>query len=125
MQTKDPMKDRQEVETFLKKLKFKIDIFGIIYIDERHKNAQALLTLDISPSRRTEILKELKTEDYAEGPIEEKMRGFAQMWIFGKTIKEKEVYIKVSMGQLNNSAVCISFHIAEHPMTYPLKKIRL
>jgi len=25
------------------------------------------------------------------------------------------VYIKVSMGIENNGAVCISFHIAEHP----------
>lgn len=114
--------DRQKIEAFLKEVKSKINIFGIIYIDDRHKNAQALLDLDISPNSRTEYIKHLNIEDFSEGPIEEKMRGFSQMWIFGKTIKEKEVYIKISIGQLNYCAVCISFHIAEHPMKYPLKK---
>jgi hypothetical protein len=50
------------------------------------------------------------------------MHGILPMWVFGKQLKNKEVYIKVSMGRENNGAVCISFHIAEHPMNYPLKK---
>jgi hypothetical protein len=44
------------------------------------------------------------------------------MWVFGKQVKKKEVYIKVSMGIENTGAVCISFHIAEHPIKYPFKK---
>jgi hypothetical protein len=47
------------------------------------------------------------------------------MWVFGKEVKQKEVYIKISMGIANNSAVCISFHVAEYPMIYPLKKAEL
>jgi hypothetical protein len=50
------------------------------------------------------------------------MRGILPMWVFGKQVKKNEVYIKVSMGIENNGAVCISFHIAEHPMNYQLKK---
>ena len=69
-------------------------------------------------------LKELKvkTEDFSEGPLEEKMRGILPMWVFGKEVKQKEVYIKISMGLENKSAVCISFHVADHPMNYPYKK---
>lgn len=44
------------------------------------------------------------------------------MWVFGKKVEKEEVYIKVSMGNENTEAVCISFHVAEHPMIYPLKK---
>jgi len=43
------------------------------------------------------------------------------MWVFGTMIKGKEVYIKVSMGVENSQAVCISFHVAEFEMSYPLK----
>lgn len=79
------------------------------------------MILEISPLKRKEIICELKATDYSEGPLEEKMRGLLPMWVFGKKIKKKEVYIKISMGMPNSSSVCISFHIAEHPMKYPLK----
>lgn len=40
------------------------------------------------------------------------------MWVFGKDVKSKDVYIKISMGISNSSAVCISFHIAERKIHY-------
>jgi hypothetical protein len=116
------MASKQEVETYLKELKVKIDIFGILFLDDRGKNQQTLHDLEISPAKRKEIISSLKAEDYSQGALDEKMRGILPMWVFGKQVKEKEVYIKVSMGIENNSAVCISFHIAEHPVNYPFKK---
>lgn len=116
------MASKQEVETYLKELKVKIDIFGILFLDDRGKNQQTLHDLEISPAKRKEIISSLKAEDYSQGPLDEKMRGILPMWVFGKHVKKKEVYIKVSMGIENNGAVCISFHIAQHPMNYPLKK---
>ncbi len=99
-----------------------MDIFGILFLDDRGKNQQALHDLEISPAKRKEIISLLKAEDYSQGPLDEKMRGILPMWVFGKQIKKKEVYIKVSMGIENNGAVCISFHIAESPLNYPYKK---
>ncbi|MCK9310854.1 MAG: toxin [Bacteroidales bacterium] len=116
------MADRHEVESFLNELKTKINIFGIVYLDDRKKNAQTLFSLEISPIRRTEFIQELKAKDYSSGPIDEKMRGFSDMWVFGITVKSVEVYVKICLGLTNISAVCISFHIAEHPLNYPLKK---
>lgn len=115
------MVSEQEVEKFLKGLKVKMKVFGILFLDDRGKNQQTLHDLEISPAKRKEIIANLKTEDYSDSPLEEKMRGILRMWIFGKEVKDKEVYIKVSMGVENNSAVCISFHIAEQPMNYPYK----
>ncbi|MBN1767982.1 MAG: toxin, partial [Prolixibacteraceae bacterium] len=106
------MASKQEVETYLKELKVKMNIFGILFLDDRGKNQQALHDLEISPAKRKEIISLLKAEDYSQGPLDEKMRGILPMWVFGKQIKKKEVYIKVSMGIKNNGAVCISFHIA-------------
>lgn len=115
------MASKQEVEKYLKELKVKMEIFGILFLDDRGKNQQALHDLEISPVRRNEIIQSLKTEDYSQGPLDEKLHGILPMWVFGTQIRNKEVYIKVSMGIENNHAVCISFHVAEHPMNYPLK----
>jgi hypothetical protein len=43
------------------------------------------------------------------------------MWVFGKNVKEKEVYIKITMGAMGGSVICISFHLAQHKIEYPLK----
>ena len=116
------MATKSEVERFLKDFKVKMSIYQIIFFDDRGKNAQALLDLDISPISRKETITNLKVEDYSEGSLEEKMRGILPMWVFGKTVKKQEVYIKISMGRENSQTICISFHPAEHPMKYPLKK---
>lgn len=44
------------------------------------------------------------------------------MWVFGKSINKKEIYIKISTGLPNNKTWCISFHIAEHKMHYPFSE---
>jgi hypothetical protein len=64
----------------------------------------------------------VNVEGYSQGPLDEKMCGLLPMWVFGKQVKKREVYIKVSMGNESTQAVCISFHIAERPMSYPFKK---
>lgn len=115
------MQSKQEVENYLKKLKVKINIFGILFLDDRGINQQTMHDLEISPAKRKEIIKSIQTEDYSEGPLDEKMHGMLPMWVFGKQVKKKEVYIKVSMGIENSQAVCLSFHIAKHPMNYPYK----
>lgn len=111
-----------EVESFLREYKYKMGFAGIFFRDDRGKNQQALFDLEISPTRRKEIIANLKPEDYCDGPIEERLHGILPMWIFGKEVKQNEVYIKLSMGILNGKAVCLSFHVAEHPLIYPFKK---
>ena len=41
--------------------------------------------------------------------------------VFGKKVKAKDVYIKISLGFTDSSAVCISFHIAEYKLVYKFK----
>lgn len=115
------MVSKQEVEKYLKELKLKMKIFGILFLDDRGNNLQTLHDFEISPAKRKEVIASLKVEDYSQGPLEEKMCGILPMWVFGKQVKKKEVYIKISMGIENSGAVCISFHIAEHPIDYPFK----
>ena len=115
------MSSEAAVATFLKDLKEKMKFWDVLFRDDRGKNAQALVDLELRPIERKAILEALETKDYSEGPIEEKLYAGADMWVFGKTIKKKEVYIKITMGIMNSGVICISFHLAQHKMNYPLK----
>ena len=117
--------NRVRVEKFLKEFKTKLNIWGIVFRDDRGKNAQTLLDLEITPNKRKEIISKLEVTDYSQGPIEEILYGGSDMWVFGKKVKKKEVYIKITMGSQNNKTICISFHIAEKQMTYPFKNKQL
>ena len=115
------MATKQQVEDFLKRLKEKITVFDIIFRDDRGKNLQTLATLEITPTYRKQVILNIEAEDYSEGPIVDTLNKMGEMWVFGKDVKGHEVYIKITLGFPNSSTICISFHIAEHPMTYPFK----
>lgn len=116
------MNKGEEVANFLRSFKEKLKIWDILFRDDRGKNAQTLADLEIRPIDRNKIIEGLQIEDFCEGPLKEKLYDGSDMWVFGKIIKKKEVYIKISLGYPGSSVLCISFHIAERPMTYPLKK---
>lgn len=115
------MRDEKEVASFLKDFKEKMSFWDVLFRDDRGKNAQALVELELRPVDRKATLERLETIDYSEGPIKEKLYGGSEMWVFGKTIKTRVVYIKITIGAFGNSVICISFHLAEHKMLYPLK----
>lgn len=115
------MATKEEVEYFLSQFKQKVKVFGLVFRDDRGKNMQTLLELEITPKYREDIIMQLEPDDYAEGPIEDTLNKKGEMWVFGKDIKGKDVYIKISMGVSNSSAICISFHIAERKIEYKFK----
>lgn len=115
------MTTRENVEEFLRNFKFKTKIYQIVFCDFRTKNLETLAELEISAAEREKIVRNIEVEDFSEGPLENTLNNFGEMWVFGKFVKNKEVYIKITMGLENNSTICISFHIAEHQMKYPLK----
>lgn len=110
-----------EVQAFLEAFKAKLGVWGVVFRDDRGKNAQALLSLEITPAQRQAVLQEPAAGRLLPGPLEEKLYSGADMWVFGKMIKGQEVYIKITTGLLGAQVICISFHLAEHPLSYPLK----
>lgn len=81
------------VGRFLKDFKTKMKIWDVFFRDERGKNMQALLDLEITPLARKAVLEKLEVDDYSEGPLADTLHKGTDMWVFGKTIKEKKVYI--------------------------------
>ena len=111
----------EDVRAFLDQFNVKAQIFGIRFRDDRGKNRDALLQLDITPLQRELIVKNLHVHDYVEGPVIDELNKSGEMWVFGRDVKEREVYIKITLGYENGQTICISFHIAEHPLKYPFK----
>ena len=115
------MVTRDQIENFLQDFKVKMKVYKVLFRDDRSKNLQALADLEIRPIDRNKVLEDLSAEDYCEGPLQEVLYDNAEMWVFGKEVKLNEVYIKITMGKPGTSVICISFHIAERPLSYPLK----
>lgn len=111
----------EEVKTFLEQFNVKAQIFGIRFRNDREKNKETLRLLEISPLQREVIVKNLQVQDYVEGPIIDVLNKEGEMWVFGKDVKEREVYIKITLGYDNGQTICISFHIAEKPLVYPFR----
>ena len=116
------MATKLEVQRFLRTFHAKLKVFDILFRDDRGKNRQALFDLDITPVYRVEIIKNLAVKDYSAGPIVSELDKNTEMWVFGKDVKQREVYIKISLGFPNASVICISFHLAEHDLSYPFKE---
>ena len=110
-----------EVEAFLRDFKIKYKVFGLFFRDTRQKNTQALFDLEMTAAKRLDIVQSISVKDYCEGPIDDSLYWIASLWVFGKKYKNQEIYIKISMGLKDDPTICISFHLAEHPMKYPLK----
>ena len=115
----------EAVKAFLDQFNIKAQVFGIRFRDDRPKNREAMSQLEITPMQREVIVKSLKAEDYVEGPVIDALNKEGEMWVFGKDVKGREVYIKITLGYENGQTICISFHIAEHPLEYPLKKFEI
>jgi hypothetical protein len=115
------MATKENVEAFLKEMRNKIKIFDIAF-RPRDKNLESLAEIDITPIKRIEYLKNLTYKNYYTGPNKDTHdTNRPEYFEFGMEINKVEVYIKISLGLPNKRVDCMSFHIAEKSITYPLK----
>lgn len=112
------MPDKLKIKQFLDEMKASGSAFGFVFVS-RDKNHETYLELELTATMREQVLKNLQIEDYCQGPQNNTEFGTNPMWVFGKELKGKEIYIKITIP--TSQVVCISFHISEFPMTYPFK----
>lgn len=60
---------KEEVQAFLNQFHTKMNIYGILYRDDRGKNQKTLEELEIVPSYRKVVIESLSVEDYIQGPL--------------------------------------------------------
>jgi hypothetical protein len=117
------MPTEQEVDAFLKEFHTRMKVWDIVFRDDRSKNVESLGAMGIVPNMRKAVLNELTVKDFSEGPMKDGLNSGPDLWVFGKEVKEHDVYIKVTLGMVKEGPVlCISFHPAEQPMKFPFKR---
>jgi len=114
----------EEIETFLEQVR------RIIHKSfETRRNDDYKKTLLALGFNKSSVINEISTitvENYSEGPKPE-IGSINDVWIFGKTIQNQEIYIKLKIIGMNNRAeeidtlYCLSFHFAEKCLVYPYK----
>ncbi|WP_158011057.1 type II toxin-antitoxin system MqsR family toxin [Hymenobacter lapidarius] len=112
----------REVAEYLREFKDKLQFFGFIIVDRDKNSSKTLLKLGINGDNVRSCLRELEPTDYFQGPTPNEQAGNPPVWVFGRELRGHEIYIKVHLGRPSRSVICISFHLAEHSITYPLKR---
>lgn len=124
---------KREVVAFLKELK---DLLGqddfdtntdMILIrkkkqgkDQIYSTPYTMLDLDYDIDDVIARLKELKLEEYSETKIDRDDVNPPLLFVFGKDINSKLVYVKLKIkGDQRKHILCVSFHYAKERMTFP------
>lgn len=88
--------------------------------DEKFSTPYTLLDLDYDMSDVVERLKELTVEEYSETKIDKDDLNPPALFIFGKYINNKLVYVKLKIkGDQQRYVLCVSFHYAKDIMNFP------
>lgn len=88
--------------------------------DQKFSTPYTLLDLDYDTGDVVERLKELTVSEYSETKIDRDDWNPPLLFIFGKDINNKLVYVKLKMkGDQRRHVLCVSFHYAKDKMTFP------
>ena len=125
---------RQEVVAFLEELKafvkgndFDID-HDLILIkkkkvdEEEYSTPYTLLDLDYNSEDVVNRLKELTVAEYSETKIDKDDLNPPLLFVFGKDINRRLVYVKLKIKKKENLRtyiLCVSFHYAKEKMKFP------
>ena len=125
---------RQEVLAFLEELKaflkgndFDLD-HDLILIkkkkvdDEEYSTPYTLLDLDYNSEDVVSRLKELTVAEYSETKIDKDDLNPPLLFVFGKDINRRLVYMKLKIKKKENlrkHILCVSFHYAKEKMKFP------
>lgn len=114
-----------ELKSLLEKEDFNIDTdFTLI---RKRKNAHekfstpyTLLDLEYNAEDVVQRLKELTVKEYSETKIDKDDTNPPLLFVFGKDINRKLVYVKLKIkGDQRRYVLCVSFHYAEDKMNFP------
>ena len=110
------MTDIEKLETLRKLEKLQKDYsLGLNYI----KNSNNSKSLE---QQYIERLKELTISEYSETLIDRDDDKPPLLFVFGKDVNGRLVYIKLKIkGEIKKKVLCLSFHYAKYDMAFPYK----
>lgn len=114
------------LKTLLEKDDFNIDTdFTLISKNKQGDNRRfstpyTLVDLDYDTEDIVNRLKELTAEEYSETKIDKDDLDPPLLFVFGKNINNKLVYIKLKIkGDQQRHVLCVSFHYAKEQISFP------
>lgn len=125
--------EKKAVRSFLEELKevleaedFDIDDNLLIIKSSKdeieYSTNYTMMDLDYDSSDIVERLKELTVSEYSETLIDKDDDKPPLLFVFGKDINSKLIYIKLKIkGETKKKVLCLSFHYAKHDMEFPYK----
>ena len=87
--------------------------------EQKFSTPYTLLDLDYDAEDVVSRLKELKVEEYSETKIDTNDVNPPILFVFGKDINCKLIYVKLKIRDLKKQVVCVSFHYAKDKMEFP------
>lgn len=88
--------------------------------DQRYSTPYTLLDLDYDTGDVVNRLKELTVEEYSETKIDKDDWNPPLLFVFGKDIDSKLVYVKLKIREDQpRHVLCVSFHYAKEKMIFP------
>lgn len=87
--------------------------------DQKFSTPYTLLDLDYDAEDVVNRLKELKVEEYSETKIDTDDVNPPILFVFGKDINGKLIYVKLKIRDYQKQVVCVSFHYAKDKMEFP------
>jgi hypothetical protein len=111
----------EEINRFLKEFKMVAKQRGIDFVP-RQEFIETLILFGITRRNCEEEILSLSVDDYCQGPDDDRDRP-GKVWIFGRHIEDREVYIKLKLATVGKEMIakCLSFHPAGFPLCFPLR----
>ena len=88
--------------------------------DDEHSTSFTIIDLEYDTYDVIEKIKELSLSEYSETKIDYDDLNPPLLFVFGKIINNKLVYIKLKIKENQNKYIlCVSFHYAKDEMNFP------
>ena len=125
--------DKKVIKAFLEELKevlesedFKIDEDLLVIRSSKeeveYSTQYTIVDLEYDSFDIVERLKELTVSEYSATLLDKDDDKPPLLFVFGKDINAKLVYIKLKIkGETNKKVLCLSFHYAKYDMKFPYK----
>ena len=125
-ETKDVKAFLEELKEILNAKAFNIDNDLLIVKSNKdeieYSTGYLMLDLDYDALDVVERMKELTIAEYSETLIDKDDDKPPLLFVFGKDIDSRLVYIKLKIkGEQTKRVLCLSFHYAKHDMVFPYK----
>lgn len=88
-------------------------------VDQKFSTPYTLLDLEYDVEDVVDRLKELKVEEYSETKIDTDDINPPVLLVFGKSINDKLIYVKLKIRNQQKQVICVSFHYAKDKMEFP------